>query len=238
MGFEQNETNNIILDAVLTDVGRNFLARNDGSFNIVKFAAGDDEVDYSLIKKFGRVYGKMKIEQNTPIFQALTNQSFAQKYRLVSLSNENLTRLPKLKLEGEGVDTTGTIVSIGNTTQKRRTITISQDLQDGTFIDIELRDQGFIVQMDNRFLQVISSTGPDNVDRDQKATYLLSKDSGETSLGGSRLTLQIATKAIQENQFQVFGTRADKTLINTYIRVSGVQSGEVIEFQVQISKTS
>ena len=35
MGFLQNDTNNIIVDAVLTDLGREFLARNDGSFSIV-----------------------------------------------------------------------------------------------------------------------------------------------------------------------------------------------------------
>ena len=53
MGFLEHDTNNIILDAVLTDLGRQFLARNDGSFSIVKFALSDDEVDYTLIKKYG-----------------------------------------------------------------------------------------------------------------------------------------------------------------------------------------
>ncbi len=238
MGFLQNDTNNIIVDVVLTDVGRQFIARNDGSFSIVKFAPGDDEVDYGLIKQFGRTVGKEKIEKNTPIFEALTNQGFAQKYRLVSISNPNLVRMPTLVLTGEGVDTTGKIVSIGNTNVKRRTLTVSQDLQEGTSIDIELRDQAFIVQMDNRFVQVISSAGPDNVDRDQRALYILTRDAGETSLGGSKLTLQISTKAILESQFQIYGARSNKSIINTYVRVSGVQSGQVFEFQVQITKTA
>jgi hypothetical protein len=94
MGFLQGDTNNIILDAVLTDKGREFLARNDGSFSIVKFAPGDDEVDYTIITKFGRTVGKEKIEKNTPIFEALTNGSLSQKYKLVSVSNPNLIRLP------------------------------------------------------------------------------------------------------------------------------------------------
>ena len=54
MGFLDNSTNNIIVDAVLTDYGRELLSRNDGSFSIVKFAFGDDEVDYTTIQKFGR----------------------------------------------------------------------------------------------------------------------------------------------------------------------------------------
>lgn len=238
MGLLQNDTNNIIVDAVLTDLGRQMIARNDGSFSVVKFAPGDEEVDYSIIQKFGRTVGKEKIEKNTPIFEALTNQAFSQKYRLVSVSNPNLIRLPVLSLSGEGVDTTGTIVSIGNTSLKSRTLTISQTLTDGTSIDIELRDQAFIVQMDNRFLQVSTANGPDNVDRDQKATYILTKDGNETSLGGSKLTLTIGTKAILESQFQVYGTRSNKNLINTYVTISGVNSGQLIQFAVQINKTA
>jgi len=49
MGFLQNDTNNVLVDTVLTDIGRQFLARNDGSFSITKFALADDEVDYTLI---------------------------------------------------------------------------------------------------------------------------------------------------------------------------------------------
>jgi hypothetical protein len=65
MGFLQGDTNNIILDAVLTDTGRQFLSRNDGSFSVVKFSLSDDEVDYSIIQKYGRTVGQEKIEKNT-----------------------------------------------------------------------------------------------------------------------------------------------------------------------------
>ena len=92
MGFIQGDTNNIILDGVLTDLGRQFIAKNDGSFSIVKFACSDDEVDYSIIQQFGRTFGQEKIEKNTPVFEALTNQNLAQKYRLLSISNPNIIR--------------------------------------------------------------------------------------------------------------------------------------------------
>ena len=51
MGFLDHSTNNIILDAVLTDTGRMRLAKGDGSFKISKFALGDDEIDYGLFNK-------------------------------------------------------------------------------------------------------------------------------------------------------------------------------------------
>lgn len=238
MGFLQNDTSNIIVDAALTDAGRQALARNDGSFSIVKFACGDDEVNYKIIKQFGRTIGKEKIEKNTPIFEALTNQSYGQKYRLISISNPNLIRLPYLNLQADGTaNSTGTVVSLGNQTIKRSQITIFQTIQDESSIFVELRDQTFIVELDSKFLEVIQAT-PDNVDRLQRATYLLRRDNGETALGGSKVTFTLGVKSILESQFTVYGSRANANLISTFVRVSGVQSGAVYEFEVQVSKSS
>ena len=50
MGFLDN-SGDIILDAVLTDLGRKRLAEGNGKFRISKFAFGDDEIDYTLYDK-------------------------------------------------------------------------------------------------------------------------------------------------------------------------------------------
>ena len=75
MGFLDHTTNNIIVDAVLTDVGRSKLAQSGvtGGLNIVKYAFADNEVDYTLLKKYGETVGREKIEKNTPIFEANTD---------------------------------------------------------------------------------------------------------------------------------------------------------------------
>jgi hypothetical protein len=239
MGFLQQDTNNIILDAALTDIGRQLLARNDGSFSIIKFAPGDDEVDYTIIQKFGRTAGKQKIEKNTPVFEALTNGAYALKNRCISLSNPNLIRLPSLSLAGGlGVDSTSNTVSIGTTTNKTRQLTVQQSIGGGeTTIDVELRDQAFILEMDNKFLQILSRAA-DNIDVQQRATYILSRDTTENSLGGSQVTFTVGVKAITESQFQIYGAKYNKNLISTFVRISGVQSGAVKEFEVQISKLS
>jgi hypothetical protein len=237
VGILQNDTNNIILDAVLTNKGRELIARSDNSFSIVKFAISDEEVDYSIIQKYGRTVGKEKIEKNTPVFEALTNQSLAQKYRCVSVSNPNLLRLPSLALTGEGVDSTSTVLSIGNTTVRSRNISLSQTITNESSIDIELRDQSFVIELDNRFLQ-ISGRAADDVDSQQRAKYIIPRDAGETSLGGSRVSFTVSTKAISESQFTIFGASYNKNLISTFVKVSGIQSGAVKEFEVQISKSS
>lgn len=235
MGFLQNDTNNIILDCVLTDKGREALARNDGSFSVVKFAPGDDEVDYTIIQKFGRTVGKEKIEKNTPILEALTNQSYAQKFRLISVSNPNLIRLANLEINGEGVNSTTKVVSIGNTTVKRRSVTVSQNITNESSIDVELRDQSFLVEVSNQFLQIVGST-PASIDSKQRATYILTRDAGETSVGGSRVTFTLATKAITESEFQIYGASYNKSLISTFVKISGVASGAVLELGIQIQK--
>ena len=230
MGFLDHSTNNIILDAVLTDTGRKFLSRNDGSFSITKFALGDDEVDYGVIKKYGRTVGKEKVEKNTPIFEALTNGDQALKFKLVSLSNPNILRLPSLSLSGEGV--AGSTVTMGRTSNTTRAITLTQEIDNEDSIDVELRNQAFIVTMSNLFLQV-QGQSPDNIDFNNMATYLLLRDEAVTSIGGSKLTFTLEVKSLTDNHFTIYGGSDSK--ISSFVKVVGVQDGSVFDFEVQIS---
>ena len=52
MGFLDHSTNNIIVDAVLTDTGRRLLAANDQSFQIMQFALSDEEVAWLQIAPY------------------------------------------------------------------------------------------------------------------------------------------------------------------------------------------
>jgi hypothetical protein len=236
MGFLDGSTNNILLDAVLTDMGRQFLARNDGSFSLNKFALSDEEVDYSIIQKYGRTVGKEKIEKNTPIFEALTNQSLAQKYKLISISNPNLIRLPILSLSGDAsVSGANSTVKLGKNVQKTSNITIEQTVQNDTSIDVELRDQTFIIELSNLFLQVLRSA-PDNVDGSQRATYILTRSPNENSLHGSTLQFTLSVKSLTDAMFTVYGATSNKNVITTYVKVAGAQSGAVREFRVDINR--
>lgn len=99
MAFLDN-SGDIILDAVLTDTGRMRLAKGDGSFRIVKFAFGDDEIDYSTYNKThasGSAYYDIEILQ-TPVLEAFTNNTSLLKSRLLSIPRNNLLYLPTLKV--------------------------------------------------------------------------------------------------------------------------------------------
>ena len=99
MGFLDN-SGDIILDAVLTDTGRMRLAKGDGSFKIVKFALGDDEINYSNYNKAhpsGSAYYDLEVLQ-TPVFEAFTDNAASMKSKLISIPRNNLLYLPMLKL--------------------------------------------------------------------------------------------------------------------------------------------
>lgn len=98
MAFLDN-SGDIILDAVLTDTGRKRLARGDGSFRIVKFALGDDEINYGTYDG-GAPAGEKDLEiMQTPVLEAFTNNtslmhSFLQTYT----NNQTHLYLPVIKL--------------------------------------------------------------------------------------------------------------------------------------------
>ena len=100
MAFLDN-SGDIILDAVLTDVGRKRMAR--GNFNITKFALGDDEIDYGLYDKnhpSGSAYYDLEILQ-TPILEAFTQANATLNYGLITYTRNDLLYLPTIKLNNK-----------------------------------------------------------------------------------------------------------------------------------------
>lgn len=91
-------TGDIVLDAVLTDYGRKLLAKGDGSFKVVKFAFGDDEIDYGLFKTGSTTILQDKDIMNTPILEAFTNNYASMKSQLLTLAADNILFLPVMKL--------------------------------------------------------------------------------------------------------------------------------------------
>jgi len=237
MGFLDHSTNNIIIDAVLTDKGRELLARNDGSFSIKFFALGDDEVDYTMIQKFGRQVGAEKIIKNTPVLEAQTTAQLGLKYRLVSLSNPNLTRIPNYTLTGEGLSTDKSSVTMNKTGQDSvRSLSLGQSVANENTIDPEVQDQAFIVRINNRFLTIGTNANvvrPRSISKDQVATYVFTRDAATTGIGGSKLSMTLRVRNINEERFTAYG---DGSTIKTPVTIQGVQSGATTQFEVQISK--
>jgi hypothetical protein len=70
------------VDAILTTTGRALLAKNNGSFKIVKFAFGDDDVNYQL---YNLNTDSDTDILNLPILEPSSNPDTALRYPLVTL---------------------------------------------------------------------------------------------------------------------------------------------------------
>jgi hypothetical protein len=229
MGFLAQDTNNIIIDAVLTDLGRQKLAA--GTFSIIKFAAGDDEVDYGMITRYGRTVGQEKIEKNTPVFEAITNNKLALMHPLVSIPDPNRYTLPSFIVPSLTVPN---VIQLGTTTTTTRTVIVSQTLAGGEAIPQELVDNQFMVVCDDRFIRIVGSTPV--IDRNRMATYIVTRDGALSSQGGAVVSIPVNAKAITSASFQIYGQPGNKTKIQSGMRVTGMSTGTMVEFVAQITQ--
>ena len=190
MGLLRND-GDIIIDAVWTDAGRQRLARGDGSNKIVKFALADTEIDYSRFNinhPSGSSYYDLDI-LSTPIFEAMTNNTNAMKYKLVTYARNDLLYLPVIKLSaglGPGGNTYGgqgyylvtcnqtTITNLGIAagiidgqtaeTAQRTPITFEQGLDTTELspriqIPNDLKETQYFVQIDSRIGEIVTPRG-------------------------------------------------------------------------------
>lgn len=214
MAFLDN-SGDIILDAVLTDTGRYRLAKGDGSFRIVKFALGDDEINYSVYDKnhpSGSAYFDLEVLR-TPILEAFTNNASSLKSKLISIPRNNLLYLPVLRLNElrfkRYAQSTPTfsdvfVVSVDEDTEEavftatgnlkgilrgarpgsdNVEIWVDQGLDTeaispATALDSDLVETQYIVELDNRFMNLVDTNGNQArvsfIDDDNIASYFLS----------------------------------------------------------------
>ena len=89
----------VVVDAILTDKGRELMARNDGSFQITQFSLADDEIDYTLYNPnhpSGSAFYGEAIEA-MPILQAYPSSTEIMRYKLITLPR-GTAKIPVLDL--------------------------------------------------------------------------------------------------------------------------------------------
>ena len=232
MGFLDNSNANIVVDAVLTDLGRQLLAANDNSFSIRRFSFADDEVDYGIIARFGLTVGKVKIEKNTPVFEAQTNTDLALKYNCVSISAVALTAYPSL-----------TIASTGGATISSRTVNLVASSASSGFtqalitqsppsgeasVNAELAEDLFYIKVNRRFLAInspVEVSQPNGVDVYEVVSTL-----------GASPTASFNLRTVLTNTSTDFTTYGDGSTITTPVRIIGARSGIATDLTVSITK--
>ena len=131
MGYLDKST--ITVDAILTNRGRELLSQGTGTgnFQITKFAVADDEVDYGLYNTAhplgSNYYGA--IIENMPVLEATPDETQIMRYKLVTITGEDLTRfgnvvIPQIQIQGTAIPSNGIVSLYYSPTSGQTTITV------------------------------------------------------------------------------------------------------------------
>lgn len=217
-----DRSGNITVDAVLTDLGRQKIARNDDSFKIVAYVFADDEIDYTLYNpNTGSAYADEDI-LNTPIFEANVNERVSLNNPLMTITNPNLKYLPRLSTDNASV-------SIGEEKGLTAGVTLRffQDTtQNAKIVPVEVQDTAFKVEMYNDFLHV---EGQVPVDTSPYGTslYLVRRDAALIqSTQGSQVTFKIRVQSLNSTIWDTHGVgTSPNRSITTKVKATGINSG-------------
>jgi hypothetical protein len=231
MGLLDNSNNVITVDAVLTDLGRERISRNDGSFEIVRYTFSDDEINYNL---FNPNTGSLQQDAdivNTPIFEAAVNEKIALKYPLITISNPDLKYLPIL-------DVTSTTLTLGEKTdaQVGKTLEFKQKMQTtGRIVPSEIVDASFIVTLNNDLLFIEKQT-PVSITPFGTAQYVIPR----TAIGpdqGAQVRFNVAVQSLTSNIWDTLGTgTVGSRTITATVKCQGVISGLYEETTITINE--
>lgn len=232
MGFNDNSSD-FFIDVVLTDHGREMLAKNDGSFSISRFRLGDDEIDY---RNWNELTGSDSKDQkilDTPIFEAFTNETIALRNPLITIKNASLQYLPEMVSNPSSVSLKERTDSTGGGVD----ITVSQQTtQAQAIIPAEIVDFNYIVKVDNDLLY-INNEVPISITPFGTAHYIIPAASGrQTAANGTQCVFTLRVQTLSTALFDILAgaTATQPRTINATIRVEGQQSGMQVNIPVSI----
>lgn len=216
MGYLNNAS--VVIDAILTDKGRELLARNDGSFQITQFSLSDDEVDYTLYNPnhpSGSAFYGEAIE-NMPVIQAFPNDTEIMKYKLITLPR-GTAKLPVLNLGFQVI-----------TLRQGSSISITPQTLNYLGATSTFEQSGYVATIgDSRVLSTFNGTGINT----QEAAGLNATTTVGTNVSKTVIGTSINLTATTVNT--LFGGR---TSITTQLTVVGRDSGAREIIPVQITK--
>jgi hypothetical protein len=222
MGYLNNQV--ITVDAILTNKGRELLAKNDGSFRITQFALADDEIDYTLYNPThpsgSTFYGEAI--QNMPLLEAFPIETQIMKYKLATLPR-GTAKLPVLDLgysaitlqQGAALSITPQTLNYLGNTQAYETSGYSATISD--------------VRLMSTFTGVgINTTAAATANATVTSTTTLGTNVSVTVIGS-----QINLRATTVNT--LFGSN---TQLSATLTVVGLDSGARLTIPITINKTN
>ncbi|MHA1951746.1 MAG: hypothetical protein ACW987_18020 [Candidatus Thorarchaeota archaeon] len=234
MGFQDN-SGEIFIDAVLTDLGREKLARNDGSFEIVAFRMGDDEIDYRFWNELTGSDSKDRKILDTPVFEAFTNENIALRNPLITIRNARLQFLPKFTAKPSAIELKEQTDSVGGGVD----VIVSQDIsRSQTILPAEIIDVNYSIEVDNDLLFVHDEV-PVSISPFGTSKYIVGAVPGRvTSAGGTELKFNLRVQTLTTEAFDVLvgASVAKPRTIPATVVITGQQSGMNLKIPVTITE--
>lgn len=232
MGYNDNTTD-FYIDATVTDVGRRALARNDGSFSVVRFRFGDDEIDYRDWNALTGSDSKDAKILDTPILEALTNETVALRNPLVTIRNSSLQYMPTMSANPASVSLKERTDSAGG----GASVTVSQQTtRSQAIIPAELVDVNYIIEVDNDLLYVPKEV-PVSIQPFGTAKYIIPADpTATTSANGTQCVFVLRVQTLSTEVFNILAgaTTAQPRTIYTTVVVTGQQSGLSVQIPIAV----
>ena len=218
MGYLNNSV--VTVDAILTNKGRELLARGDGSFRITQFALSDDEIDYTLYNPThpsGSTFYGQALE-NMPLLEAFPETTQNLKYKLVTLPR-GTSKMPVLDA-GFAAITLKQGASLAITPQTLNYLGNNQVFE----------QNGYTATIaDVRVLSSFNGVGINT----QEATQL-----NQTETIGTNVSRTVVGTTINLTATTVNTLFGSNTQLNTTLQLVGRDSGARITLPVTITKTT
>jgi len=218
MGYLNNSL--VTVDAILTNKGRELLARGDGSFRITQFALSDDEIDYTLYNPThpsGSTFYGQALE-NMPLLEAFPETTQNLKYKLVTLPR-GTSKMPVLDA-GFAAITLKQGASLAITPQTLNYLGNNQVFE----------QNGYTATIaDVRVLSSFNGVGINT----QEATQL-----NQTETIGTNVSRTVVGTTINLTATTVNTLFGSNTQLNTTLQLVGRDSGARITLPVTITKTT
>lgn len=232
MGFIPNDSDEyIIVDCVLTKLGRELLAKGGDMFKIVKFAFDDTEIDYRLFNSNTGSIAQDANILNTVVFEANTCEDISIKYPAISISDPTLKFLPSMKPNV-------TTMTLNEQTDANvgKTLEFSQDtVLTGKRVPEEIVDGMFCINMDHDLL-AIDGQYPSTIYPDGLSNYILPR-TGTNAVGGAKASFNVIVKSIPTDLWQRYGVGVvGSRTIATKVECVGVLSGLTTSVQITIQE--
>ena len=222
MGYLNNQV--VTVDAILTNKGRELLAKNDGSFRITQFALADDEIDYTLYNPThpsgSAFYGEAI--QNMPLLEAFPIETQIMKYKLATLPR-GTAKLPVLDLGYSAI----TLVQGASLAITPQTLNYLGNTQ--TF-----ETSGYSATIsDVRLFSTFTGIGINTPAAEAANAAVTSTTTLGTNVSTTVIGSQINLRATTVNT--LFGTN---TQLSATLTVVGLDSGARLTIPVTINKTN